>query len=53
MLVNHNIRKNSYKEALQVKNLLKKYKIKLNILSNKKKLIKIFKVVQEKLDMIY
>ncbi len=40
VLVNHNIRKNSYKEALQVKNLLKKYKIKLNILSNKEKINK-------------
>ena len=39
-LVNHNIRKNSLKEALQVKNLLKKHDIELSILSNKKKIKK-------------
>ncbi len=38
VLIDHNIRKNSYKEALQVKNLLKKHNIKLNILSNKEKI---------------
>ena len=38
VLVNHNIRKNSYNEALQVKNLLKKNKIKLHICSNKKRI---------------
>ncbi len=36
VLVNHNIRKNSDKEAYQVKDLLKKYKISLKILTNKK-----------------
>ena len=35
VLVNHNIRKNSAKEAIQVKSLLNKRKISLNILSNK------------------
>ena len=34
VLVNHNIRKNSLKEANQVKNLLKKKNIKLKILNN-------------------
>ncbi len=34
VLVNHNIRPNSSKEADKVKELLKKYKIKLNILKN-------------------
>ena len=38
VLVDHNIRKNSAKEANQVKNLLKKNKINLNILINKKKI---------------
>ena len=38
VLVDHNIRKNSAKEAKQVQNLLKKYKIKLNIILNKKKI---------------
>ena len=32
VLVNHNIRKNSLKEALKVKSLLKKYKIDLKII---------------------
>jgi len=40
VLVDHNIRKNSAKEANQVKNLLKKNKINLNILINKKKIKK-------------
>ena len=44
VLVDHNIRKNSAKEAKQVKNLLKKNKINLNIILNKKKITKIFKV---------
>ena len=35
VLVNHNIRKNSLKEANQVKNLLKKKNIKLKILNKK------------------
>ena len=39
VLVDHNIRKNSAKEAKQVKNLLKKNKINLNIILNKKKII--------------
>jgi tRNA(Ile)-lysidine synthase len=38
VLINHNIRKNSAQEAKQVKNLLKKYQINLNIISNKKKI---------------
>ena len=38
ILINHNIRKNSSKEAKQVKNLLKKRKINLIIISNKKKI---------------
>ena len=36
VLVDHNLRKNSSKEAKSVKALLKKYKINLNILKNKK-----------------
>ena len=36
ILVNHNIRKNSLKEANKVKNLLKKNQINLKIISNKK-----------------
>ena len=38
VLVNHNIRKNSLKEALMVKSLLKKYKIDLKLLNNKIKI---------------
>ena len=38
ILVNHNIRSNSSKEADQVKELLKKHKIKLNILKNNLKI---------------
>jgi tRNA(Ile)-lysidine synthase len=38
VLVDHNIRKNSALEAKQVKNLLKKHKINLNIILNKKKI---------------
>ena len=40
VLVDHNIRKNSAKEAKQVKSLLKKNKINLNIILNKKKITK-------------
>ena len=40
VLINHNIRKNSAQEAKQVKNLLKKHRINLNIISNKKKITK-------------
>jgi tRNA(Ile)-lysidine synthase len=40
VLVDHNIRKNSAQEAKQVQRLLKKSKIKLNIIINKKKIIK-------------
>tara|TARA_B110000211_G_scaffold232379_1_gene295960 strand:+ start:783 stop:1805 length:1023 start_codon:yes stop_codon:yes gene_type:complete len=40
VLVDHNIRQNSAKEAIQVKNLLKKNKIKLNIILSKKKITK-------------
>ena len=40
VLINHNIRKNSSKEAKQVQILLKKYNIRLNILLNKKKITK-------------
>ena len=36
VLINHKLRKNSSKEALQVKKLLKKHKINLNILTNLK-----------------
>ncbi len=36
VLVDHNLRKNSSKEAKSVKKLLKKYQINLNILKNKK-----------------
>ena len=36
VLVDHSLRKNSSKEAISVKKLLKKYKINLNILKNKK-----------------
>ncbi len=40
LLVNHNIRKNSYQEAQRVKKLLKKKKINLKIFSNQNKIIK-------------
>ena len=40
VLVDHNIRKNSAKEAKQVKSLWKKDKINLNIILNKKKITK-------------
>ena len=40
LLVDHNIRKNSHQEAKKVKNLLKKKKINLKILVNKKKITK-------------
>ena len=40
VLINHNIRKNSSKEAKQVQILLKKYNIRLNILKKKKKITK-------------
>jgi len=40
ILINHNIRNNSAKEAKQVKNLLKKHLINLDIVSNKKKITK-------------
>jgi tRNA(Ile)-lysidine synthase len=40
VLINHNIRKNSAQEAKQVKNLLKKHRINLNTISNKKKITK-------------
>ncbi len=40
VLINHNIRSNSKLEAKQVKNLLKKFRIKLNIIHNTKKIIK-------------
>ena len=40
ILINHNIRKNSSLEAKKTQNLLKKKKIRLNILINKKKIIK-------------
>ena len=38
LMINHNIRKNSTKEAQQVKSLLKKNDISLKILTNKKKI---------------
>ncbi len=40
ILINHNIRKNSSKEAEKVKTLLKKHNINLKIFSNNKKIIK-------------
>ena len=40
LLVDHNIRKNSYQEAKKVKNLLKKRGISLKIFTNKKKITK-------------
>ena len=40
VLVDHNIRKNSYKEAAQVKKLLKRKKINLKVILNKNKIIK-------------
>ena len=40
VLINHNIRKNSFQEAKKVKNLLKKKQINLKIISNKKKIEK-------------
>ena len=39
VLVDHRIRKNSYKEAIKVKKLLKKININLNIVKNKKKIL--------------
>ena len=38
LLINHNIRTNSGSEANQVKNLLKKFRIKLDIIKNTKKI---------------
>ena len=38
VLINHNLRKNSFSEAKQVKSLLKKNNINLTIISNKKKI---------------
>ena len=40
VLINHNIRRNSFQEAKKVKNLLKKKQINLKIISNKKKIEK-------------
>ena len=40
VLIDHNLRINSSKEAISVKNLLKKYQINLQILKNKKKITK-------------
>ena len=40
VLINHNIRKNSAKEAIKVKKLLKKHKINLKIFNNRQKIIK-------------
>ncbi len=40
VLVDHGIRKNSFQEATQVKRLLKKHNINLDILKNKKKIYK-------------
>jgi len=40
VLIDHNLRINSSKEAISVKNLLKKYRINLHILKNKKKITK-------------
>ena len=52
-LVNHNIRKNSLQEAVQVKNLLKKKQIRLKIFSNKKKIIKNIQAEAKISDMKY
>ena len=51
VLVDHGLRKNSKKEALKVKNILKKKASILQFLQIVKKLIKIFKKMQEILDM--
>ena len=51
MLINHNIRKNSLREAKQVKSLLKKSGINLIILSIKEKIEKNIQKKQEILDM--
>ena len=40
VLINHNIRANSGQEAKKVKNLLKKFEIRLNIINNTKKITK-------------
>ena len=40
VLINHNIRNNSGYRSKKVKNLLKKFKIKLNIINNLKKITK-------------
>ena len=40
VLINHNLRNNSTKEALLVKKLLKNRKIKLHIIANKEKIVK-------------
>jgi tRNA(Ile)-lysidine synthase len=48
VLVDHNIRKNSDKEAKQVKSLLKKNKINLKIILNKKKITKNFQSLARK-----
>ena len=40
VLINHNIRKTSSQEAKQVKKLLKRHQVTLNIISNKKKIIR-------------
>ena len=40
VLINHNLRANSELEAKKVKNLLKKFRIKLNIINNTKKITK-------------
>ena len=52
LLVDHNIRKNSSQEAKKVKNLLKKEYLKLEVLLNKKKLLKTFRLKQERSDTI-
>ena len=40
VLIDHNIRKNSHKEAKKVKNILKRKKIELKIILNKRKIVK-------------
>ena len=47
VLINHNIRQNSYLEAKQVKKLLKKHDINLKIFLTMKKILKMFKAKLE------
>ena len=53
VLVDHNLRAGSSKEAESVKKLLKKNKISLHVIKNKKKLKIMFKAKLEKFDMTF